>query len=223
MLFLTVCGDINDCGELLNLDLEALLDLVEGLEVFLATHEGDGEALGAEAASATHSVEVGVGVLGHVVVEDHVDSLDIDAATKDISGDEDAVLEVLEIGVALNALLLREAAMDGDRREVVLAEHLVEGHCALNGVNEDDDLVELQSVQEVGELHDLLLLVKLDVVLLETVEGEFALVVDEDLERVAHELAADVLDVVGHGGREHHHLLLGGCGLEDLLDVGSHI
>lgn len=113
--------------------------------------------------------------------------------------------------------------MDGDRGEVILAEHLVKCHCAVNGVNEDDHLVELEGVQQVGELHDLLLLLKLDVVLLETVKGELALVVDEDLEGVAHELATDVLHVVGHGGREHHHLLLGRCGLEDLLDIGSHI
>lgn len=60
MRVLTVCGDINDSGELLDLDLEALLDLVEGREVLLATDEGDGEALGAKATGATHSVEIGV-------------------------------------------------------------------------------------------------------------------------------------------------------------------
>jgi len=118
---LTVCGDINDSGELLDLDLEALLDLVEGREVLLATDEGDGEALGAEATCATDSVEIGVRVLGHVVVEDDIDSLDVDTAAEDISGDKDAVLEVLEVSVALDALLLRKAAMDGDRGEVILA------------------------------------------------------------------------------------------------------
>jgi hypothetical protein len=51
--------------------------------------------------------------------------------------------------------------------------------------------------------------------LLETVKSEFALVIDEDLEGVDHELATDVLNFLGHGSREHHHLLLGRSSLED--------
>lgn len=100
---------------------------------------------------------------------------------------------------------------------------MVECDCTLDGVNEDDDLVELEGVQEISKLADLLLLLKLNVVLLETVEGKLALVVDEDFEGVAHELAADALDILSHSGGEHHHLLLGGSALEDLLNIGSHI
>jgi hypothetical protein len=55
------------------------------------------------------------------------------------------------------------------------------------------------------------------------VESEFALVIDEDLEGVDHELATDVLNFLGHGSREHHHLLLGRSGLEDRLHIASHI
>jgi hypothetical protein len=51
--------------------------------------------------------------------------------------------------------------------------------------------------------------------LLETVKSEFALVIDEDLEGVDHELATDVLNFFGHSSREHHHLLLGRGSLED--------
>ena len=54
-------------------------------------------------------------------------------------------------------------------------------------------------------------------------KSEFALVIDEDLEGVDHELAADVLNFLGHCGREHHHLLLGRSGIEDRLHIASHI
>jgi hypothetical protein len=81
----------------------------------------------------------------------------------------------------------------------------------------------MQRVEQVNKFLDLFFFLDLDIVLLETVKSKLALVVDEDLERVLHELAADVLDVLRHGGREHHDLLLRGSGLEDCLDVASHI
>lgn len=48
----------------------------------------------------------------------------------------------------------------------------------------ETNLVELQGVEEVVQLPVLLLLLELDVVLLETVEGELGLVVDVNLERL---------------------------------------
>lgn len=40
---------------------------------------------------------------------------------------------------------------------------------------------------------------------------------------VAHELLAHSPDLRGQGGREHHHLLVVRCHLEDLLDVRAHV
>jgi hypothetical protein len=54
-------------------------------------------------------------------------------------------------------------------------------------------------------------------------KGELSLVVDENLELVAHELAADVLDIIGHSGREHHNLFLRWGSSEDCLNITSHI
>ena len=86
---------------------------------------------------------------------------------------------------------------------------------SVNALNEDNNLVEMQRVEQVNKFLDFLLLLDLDEILLETVESEFALVIDEDLEGVDHELATDVLNFLGHGSREHHHLLLGRGSLED--------
>ena len=54
--------------------------------------------------------------------------------------DEDALLELLELLVPLNALLLLQRAVHADRREVALDEQLVELVGAGRGADKDDDL-----------------------------------------------------------------------------------
>ena len=58
----------------------------------------------------TYSVEVGVRVFRHVVVEDDVDPLDVHAPPKQVGGHQDASLEVLKLLVA------REPAGGGVRK-----------------------------------------------------------------------------------------------------------
>ena len=53
--------------------------------------------LGAESAGTGHPVQVGVGVLWHVVVEHNVDPLNVHAATKQVRGHQDTLLEILEL------------------------------------------------------------------------------------------------------------------------------
>lgn len=113
--------------------------------------------------------------------------------------------------------------MDGNRGKVALAEQLVQLGSTDGALDKDDDLVELELIEEVVELAVLLLLIELDVVLLQTVQGELGVLVDVVLGGVLHELAADGLDLLGEGGREHHDLLLVGSGTEDVLDVGTHV
>lgn len=57
--------------------------------------------------------------------------------------------------------------------------------------------------------------------LVEAVEGELAFV-DEDVDFILKELLAVLLHLFGHGGAEHHHLLLVGGFDEDVLDVSPH-
>lgn len=92
-------------------------------------------------------VEVGVGVLGHVVVEDDVDALDVHAPPEEVRRHQDPLLEVLELlvpgqpaipslsqrqgdgeGQGGRPLLLGHVPVDGDGGEVLLDEELVEGH-----------------------------------------------------------------------------------------------
>ena len=85
-------------------------------------------------------MQVGVGVLGHVVVEHDVHALDVHATAEEVRRDEDPLLEVLELLIAREALLLRHLTVDGDRREVLLHEELVQRHAAHHRADEDDHL-----------------------------------------------------------------------------------
>lgn len=86
--------------------------------------------------------------------------------------------------------------MDRDGGEVVLFEDFIKLDSKLDTLHKDDHLVEHEGVEQVGELSDFLVFLQFDIVLLESVQGELALVVNEDLEWVLHELPADLLDVV---------------------------
>lgn len=113
--------------------------------------------------------------------------------------------------------------MDSDRREVALAQKLVELGGTESALDENDDLVELQLIEKLVELAVLLTLLKRNVVLLKTVEGQLGVLIDVVLGGVLHELAADRLDLVRQGSGEHHNLLLLGSGTENLLDVAAHV
>ena len=49
-------------------------------------------------------MEIGVRVRGHVEVEDHIDSFNIDSSSEDVSGHHDSVFEGLEVIVSLDSV-----------------------------------------------------------------------------------------------------------------------
>jgi len=217
-----VARHINLIGQLGHVDLETALNLGQYLLILLAGDERDGNTLGTETTGTAHAVEELVGVIGEVVVDDDVDTLNVNTTAEQIGRYENSGVEVLEGLVLGNTLVLLHAGMDADGGEVALGEEAVELVGAGNLGNEDDNLVELQNIEEVVELAVLLGLGKLDVVQLQTVEGELGVVVDVDLHGVLAELAADRADLLAQGGGEHHDLLLVGGHAEDLLDVAAH-
>jgi len=219
-----VALDVNALlGVLGDLVAESLLNLAEDLLILLGADEADGHTLGTETTGTTDTVKVAVGIGGQVVVDGQVDTLNVDTTAEDVGGDTDALLEVLELLVALDTLLLADTGVHGDGGEVALPEKLVELGAAKSGLDEDNDLVVLQLVKEVVEFAVLLGLGELDVELLETVKGELRLLLLNVLAGVAHELPADGKDLLGKSGGEHHNLLLGGSDAEDLLHVAAHV
>ena len=219
-----VALDVNALlGVLRQLNAEPLLNLLENLLVLLRADEADGHTLGTETTGTTDTVEVAVSVGRQVVVDGQVDTLNVNTTTEDVGGDTDTLLKLLELLVALDTLLLADTGVHGNRGEVALAEELVELGATEGGLDEDDDLVVLQLIKKVVEFAVLLSLSKLDVVLLETVEGKFRLLLLDVLARVAHEFPADRKNFLRKSGGEHHDLLLSGGDTEDFLHVTANV
>lgn len=80
----------------------------------------------------------------------------------------------------------------------MLPEELGQHVAALDALEEDDDLVELERVEERKEALVLLLILELDVVLPEAVQGQLRVVVDEDLNGLSRGWG-------GHRRREDEH------------------
>ena len=126
-------------------------------------------------AGETYPVEVRVGVFGQVVVEDDVETLDVDTTTHEVCSDKDTLLKVFELLVALQSFRLFHATVNVNGGEAGLAKQFAK-HCgATNGLDKNNNLVALKGVEEIEELAVLLILLELLVVLLEAVKGELGL------------------------------------------------
>lgn len=175
---------------LVDLPLKPRLNRLHHRLVPITAHEADSHTLGAEATGTSHTMQVRVsglserigvraarvgGGVRHVVVDGDVDALNVDAAAEDVGTDADAVLEVLEVLVALDAVIRRALAMPPPRtfrivvvttalgddlplvlahtavhrrsRKVALQQQLHQLVGAHRTLDEDDDLIVCQLVQ----------------------------------------------------------------------------
>lgn len=87
------------------------------------------------------------------------------------------------------------------------------------GVDKNDTLGDGKGFVEVAEGLELpLFLLNIDIELFDTLEGEL-ITLDENTDRLVHELASDLKGLWGHGGREDSNLDLGREKLEDIVDL----
>ena len=103
-----VKAPVNGGGDGADLGTELLLDPSEGVTI-LVRDEVDGKAEVAEPSRAADAVQVGLGVLGEVEVNNNVDGLDVDTAGEEVRRHEVAggtVAELMEDTVAVGLLHL---------------------------------------------------------------------------------------------------------------------
>ena len=165
--------------------------------------EVDGNSLTAEAARATDTVQVVLGLRGQVIVDDQGDLLDVDAAGKQVGGDEDAGGSRAELAHDDVAGVLVHVAVGG-RHGVVALAHLVGEPVDLAArVGEDDRLGDGQGLVQVAQGLELpLLALHVDVELLDTLEGQLV-ALDQDTDGLVHELPGDLQGLRGEGGGEN--------------------
>jgi len=209
-------------GHRLDLDDETRLNIVQDCGVNIRRDERDGQSFGSKSTSTADPVEVSIGALWHIIIDDHVDAFDIDTTAKEVGGDHDPGLERFEVTISGDPFFLLQVRMDTDRWEIVLAQDAGQGVGAAAATNEDNQLVKFDRIDQVGEANVLLFLIDIEVVLLESVEGELG-AFNVDFEGVVHKFLADGANFIAESGGEHHDLLVMRGFLKNFLDIFSHI
>lgn len=205
-------------GHLLNLGAVELLNLTHHADV-LSGDEVDGDTLSAETTTTTNSVNVVLTVGREIIVDDQGNLLNIDTTGQEISGDQDtrrAGSELLHDQVTLSLVHVTVHGGDG---EITSSELVGEPVNLSAGVAEDNSLGNGDGLVQIGEGVQLpLLLLDGNIELLDTLQGKLVLL-DQDADRVTHELGGDLKNVLGHGSREKDDLSGLGEKLEDIVDL----
>ena len=167
---------------------------------------------------AADAVHVGLGVVGHVVVDDVADALHVEAARRDVGRHQDVELAALEAHHGPLAVLLLHVAVECRDREAACLEPLGQFHRRLLGAREHQHGVEglrledaRQGVELVHAAHD-------PVALADVGRGAGA-ARDRDFDRLAQVPLRDAADRRRQRRREQRDLARGRRLLEDPLDV----
>ena len=202
-------------------EVEHLVDHRPAVQV-VPVDEGDRDAGVAGAGGAPDAVQVGLLVLGALVVDDVGDVLDVDAAGRHVGGHEDVDLAVSERAQGLLARALAEVAVDGGGREAPLREVVGDLGGGALGAAEDDRQPTLPGLQHAGEHLDLVHRVRAVDELLDGLDRVRVLLVvthGPDVGGLAHVAAGQGDDRTGHRRREEHGLAGGGGQREEALDI----
>ncbi len=200
---------------------DALLgQALDGLEQLLLVrrHQRDGLAIASGPAGTADAVYIVFLDIGQLEV-DHVGQLiDVQAAGGDVGGDQHANVVALEVGQGLGAGVLALVAMDRRRRQAMLVQVLGQAIGAVLGTGEHQDLFPGAEGDQVGEQGALLIGRNAEQSLLDTLDGGVRRG-DLDPLGILQQLAGEVGDVLGEGGREQQVLALRWQTGQDLLHV----
>src|SRR5581483_11224694 len=203
----------------LDLAVDEALDRGEQRPV-LRGDERDRLAGLARAAGAADAVDVVLGHVRQVVVDDVRQELDVEPARGDVGRDQHAQLVVLERLERARARVLRLVAVDRVGLDLRAPELLREAVRPVLGLGEDEHLRPVVALDEVLEQRALPLAVDRVGDLRDQLDRRVA-PRDLDRGRVAHERRRELADLVGEGGREQQVLALRRQQREDAPDVGD--
>ena len=180
--------------------------------------ERDRLAAASGAPGAADAVHVRLGAARQVEVDDEPDALDVEAAGRDVGGDEHAQRAAAQPVDDLLALALRDVAGQVGRLQAARDELAADALGVLTGADEDDGAVGVARRQHADERAGLVALRHDGVRLAHGVDGRRG-PRDRDADRVDEVLVGDAADAGRHRRGEQRHLAAGGDGLEDLVDV----
>jgi hypothetical protein len=178
----------------------------------------NGSSRGAGAGGAADAVDVALRFVGNVIVDDMRNAVDVDAASGNIGGDEDARLAIAEGGEHALALRLRLVAVErlcGDPRAAERTHQLVG---AAFGAGKDDGAFHRLLPQYLGKHGGLAAAFDVD----DTLAHPFGSGGDgrhRDLGRISQHVLREIGDRLGHGRGEQQGLALRRQFRDDPADV----
>lgn len=183
-LLLQLRGTGNGTGDVLGsvVDVQALVDVLRNgldlsaklllnsvqVEAVLPIDQVDSQTKVTETAGTTDTVEVGLGVLGEIEVDDNVYSLNIDTTSEEVGTDEVTAVASAEVVEDAVTVLLKHAGVRVEAGVAELSNLLGQKLDTGGRVTEDDGLVDLETGEKGVETVDLLLLLDEGVILGDT-------------------------------------------------------
>lgn len=138
-----VQSSVDRGGDGLDLGTEFLFNTVEVESIFVR-YQVDGESEVTVSSGTTDPVEVRLGVLGEVEIDDDVDCLDIDTSSEEIGTDEVTAQSTAEVVEDSVTVVLKHLGVRVEARVAQLCDLLGEEFDSVRGVAEDDRLVDLE-------------------------------------------------------------------------------
>ena len=196
--------------------LDQPLDVAQQV-AFVVGAEGDRRAFRPGPRGAADAVDIGLGHLRQLVLDDVADAVDVDAARGDVGGDHRPDLALLESGQGALALALALVAMDGRGGDTGLIEILRHTVGAALGAGEDDGAADVLLLHQLGQQGPLARRLDEQQALVDALHrrGDRR---HRHLGGVDQHLAGQLADLGRHGGREEQVLPLAAHAADDLAD-----
>lgn len=199
----------------------SLYALVE-FDIVLRNH-ANGHTGFTSSGSTADSVNICLGILGQIVVEDDVDLGDIQTTSSNIRSYQDIASARAELVERAQTRRLRELAVEGDGAEAQRAEENGDSLRLDDGAAKDDARLACEFVDKVDEVGVLFHMGDEHVVLEEGRDGLVFVGGDADADGVAEGCALQRLDLGAHGGGEEERPALARHKLEDLVDARAKV
>ncbi|MPM63166.1 hypothetical protein SDC9_110046 [bioreactor metagenome] len=170
------------------------------------------------AAGTADAVDVIFRLVRHVVVDDEVNVVHVDAARRNIRCDQNGRFARAEVAHNVVALALAQVAMQTSACEAARVELLRNGLYAVARVAEDQRQTRRSFLHQVVHGGDFARFRRVDAHLLNGL-CRFVALADLNGLRIGQVALRNAVDLFAHRRREEHHLVLAGDVAEDPLDV----
>ena len=166
----------------------------------------DSDTFSSKSSTATDTMYVVLAVCWQVIVDNQRDLLDIDAASQKVSCNQDTGGSRSELLHNNIPLILVHFTMHSRNSEVTFGELRGKPVNLSPRVAEDHSLCDSDGFIEIRKGVQLpVFLLDSNIELLDTFKGQLGLL-DQDADRVSHELRSDLEDVLRHGGGQQNNL-----------------